>query len=87
LGGRGRWISDFEDSLVYSVSSRIDRAIQRNPVSKNKNKNKNKKKTKNQRLYRETLSQTITKPKTKYKRSIAMSLHNLERNFCFHLPY
>jgi hypothetical protein len=35
-----------EDSLVYKVSSRTARAIQRNPVSKNKNKNKNKKKFK-----------------------------------------
>jgi hypothetical protein len=38
LGGRGRQISEFEASLVYKVSSRIARAIQRNPVSKNKNK-------------------------------------------------
>jgi hypothetical protein len=36
LGGRGRWISEFEASLVYKVSSRTARAIQRNPVSKNK---------------------------------------------------
>jgi hypothetical protein len=36
--GRGRQISEFEASLVYKVSSRIARAIQRNPVSKNKNK-------------------------------------------------
>jgi hypothetical protein len=43
LGGRGRQISEFEASLVYKVSSRTARAIQRNPVSKNKNKNKNKK--------------------------------------------
>jgi hypothetical protein len=42
-GGRGRWISVFEASLVYRVSSRTARAIQRNPVSKNKNKNKQKK--------------------------------------------
>jgi hypothetical protein len=42
LGGRGRWISEFKVSLVYKVSSRTTRAIQRNPVSKNKNKNKNK---------------------------------------------
>jgi hypothetical protein len=44
--GRGRWISEFEASLVYKVSSRTARAIQRNPVSKNqkqKQKNKNKK--------------------------------------------
>jgi hypothetical protein len=42
LGGRGRQISEFQDSLVYKVSSRTTRAIQRNPVSKNKNKTKNK---------------------------------------------
>jgi hypothetical protein len=34
LGGRGRWISELEASLVYRVSSRTARAIQRNPVSK-----------------------------------------------------
>jgi hypothetical protein len=41
--GRGRRISEFEASLVYRVSSRTARAIQRNPVSeKNKTKqNKN----------------------------------------------
>jgi uncharacterized membrane protein len=43
LGGRGRQISEFEASLVYRVSSRKARAIQRIPVSKNKTKqNKNK---------------------------------------------
>jgi hypothetical protein len=31
LGGRGRWISEFEVSLVYRVSSRTARATQRNP--------------------------------------------------------
>ena len=35
LGGRGWQISEFEDSLVCRVSSRIARATQRNPVSKN----------------------------------------------------
>jgi hypothetical protein len=39
-GGRGRWISEFENSLVYKVSSRTARATQRNPVSKTKSKNK-----------------------------------------------
>jgi hypothetical protein len=34
LGGRGKPISEFEASLVYKVSSRTARAIQRNPVSK-----------------------------------------------------
>ena len=34
MGGRGRQISEFEANLVYRVSSRIARAILRNPVSK-----------------------------------------------------
>jgi hypothetical protein len=42
LGGRGRRISEF--SLVYKVSSRTVRAIQRKPVSKKQKKNKKKKK-------------------------------------------
>jgi hypothetical protein len=40
LRGPGRGISVFEATLVYRVSFRTTRAIQRNPVSKNKNKNK-----------------------------------------------
>jgi hypothetical protein len=36
LGDRGRQISEFEASLVYRVSSRIARATQRNPISKNR---------------------------------------------------
>jgi hypothetical protein len=39
LGGRGRWISEFEASLVYRVSSRTARATQRNPVLERKKKN------------------------------------------------
>jgi hypothetical protein len=38
LGGRGRRISEFKVSLLYKVSSRTARAIQRNSVSKNQNK-------------------------------------------------
>jgi hypothetical protein len=38
LGGRSRQISKFEASMVYRVSSRIARAIQRNPVSEKKKK-------------------------------------------------
>ena len=34
MGGKGRQISEFEASLVYKVSSRTARAIQRNPDSK-----------------------------------------------------
>jgi hypothetical protein len=53
LGGRGRWISEFEASLVYKVSSRTARAIQRNPVSKKpkiKKKTKKKKKKKKKKI-------------------------------------
>jgi hypothetical protein len=38
LGGRGRWISEFEASLVYKVRSRTARDIQRNPVKIKKKK-------------------------------------------------
>jgi hypothetical protein len=47
MGGRGRQISEFEASLVYKVSSKTVRAIQRNPVSKQTNKRTNKTKQKN----------------------------------------
>jgi hypothetical protein len=40
LGSRDRWISELEGSLVYRVISRTARAIQRNPVLKNKQTNK-----------------------------------------------
>jgi hypothetical protein len=46
LGGRGRRISEFKASLVYRVSSRIARAIQRNPVKKKKKKKKKRKEKK-----------------------------------------
>jgi hypothetical protein len=46
LGGRGRWISELETSLVYRVSSRTATATQRNPVSKKKKKKKKKKERK-----------------------------------------
>jgi hypothetical protein len=42
LGGRDR-ISKFEASLVYKVSSRTARAIQRNPVLKKQKKKKERK--------------------------------------------
>ena len=40
--GRQRQISEFKASLVYRVSSRTARAIQRNPVSKDQKKKKKK---------------------------------------------
>jgi hypothetical protein len=52
LGGRGRQVSEFESSLVYRVSSRTARAIQRKPASeKTKTKKPNQtKQTKKQKL-------------------------------------
>ena len=52
LGGKDRNISEFEASLIYRVSSRSARDIQKNPVLKtnkqtNKQKNKSKKPEKN----------------------------------------
>jgi hypothetical protein len=46
LGGRGRWISEFEASLIYRVSSRTARATQRNPISKNQKRKEKKRKEK-----------------------------------------
>jgi hypothetical protein len=46
-GGRGRRISEFKTSLVYTVCSRTARAIQRNPCfEKQKQTSKNKTKQK-----------------------------------------
>jgi hypothetical protein len=42
LRGRSRQNSEFEASLIYKVSSRTAKAIQRNPVSKKKKKKKKK---------------------------------------------
>jgi hypothetical protein len=50
LGGRGRWISEFEASLVYRVSSRTARATQRNPVSKNQKEKRKRKKERKRKL-------------------------------------
>jgi hypothetical protein len=36
MGGKGRQISEFKARLVYRVSSRTARAIQRNPVLQTK---------------------------------------------------
>jgi hypothetical protein len=49
LGGRGRWISEFEASLGYRVNSRTARAIQRKPCLEKPNKKKKKKKRKSRR--------------------------------------
>jgi hypothetical protein len=49
LGGRGRRISEFKASLVYKVSSRTARAIQRNLVLKKKKKQNKTKRRKKKR--------------------------------------
>ena len=41
-GSRGRRISKFENSLVYRVSSKTARAIQKSPVLKNQKTKQNK---------------------------------------------
>jgi hypothetical protein len=53
LGGRGRRISEFEASLVYGVSSRTARAIQRNPVLKNQKPKTNKQQKKKKKKKKE----------------------------------
>jgi hypothetical protein len=65
LGGRGRWISEFKASLVYSVSSRTARATQRNPVSKNQKNKKNKKKKQNQTKTNQTKTNKQTNKEMK----------------------
>jgi hypothetical protein len=57
LGGRSREISEFIASLVCKVSSRTARAIQRNPVSKNKTKQQQQQQ---QQKYWESYMVTIT---------------------------
>jgi hypothetical protein len=49
LEGTGRQISEFKATLVYRVSSRTARAIQRNSVSKKPKPKKKNQKTKNKK--------------------------------------
>jgi hypothetical protein len=71
LGGRGRQISEFEASLVYKVSSRIARATQRNPVSKNQNKQTNKQTNKTrQNLQQATNRHTFLIPALRRQRQV-----------------
>ena len=49
LGRHWQGISEFKASLVYRVSSRTARAVQRNPASKKKKKKKEKIKKKNKK--------------------------------------
>jgi hypothetical protein len=60
LGGRCRWISEFEASLVYKVSSRTVRATQRNPVLKRETET-------------ETEAETETETETERERTVTFS--------------
>jgi hypothetical protein len=62
LGGKGRWISEFEVSLVYRVTSRTARAIQRNPILKNQTKPKTKNKKTKQNKTKNPNNNNKTKP-------------------------
>jgi hypothetical protein len=73
LEGRGRRISEFEASLVYKVSSRTARAIQRNPVSKNKH-TKTKQTNKQKRIKEES--------NTDNEENILQRLKRWPRNHC-----
>jgi hypothetical protein len=64
LGGRCRQISEFEASLVYKMSSRTARAIQRNPVLKKTNKQTTTTKKQNKKQNK-TQKQTNKQTKTK----------------------
>jgi hypothetical protein len=61
LAGRGRRISEFKASLVYKVSSRTARAIQRSPVWKNKKQTN--KQTKQQEKKKRKIGQNTRKKK------------------------
>jgi hypothetical protein len=61
-GGRGKQISEFEASLVYRVSSRTAKDIQKNPVSKTNKQTKTKTKNKKQKTKNKNPKKT-PKPK------------------------
>jgi hypothetical protein len=72
LGGRGRWISEFESSLVYRVSSRTARATKRNPVSEKPKKKKKKRKRKKKKKKR-NYNKMSFKPASKVRRNFHLS--------------
>jgi hypothetical protein len=67
LGGRGRWISEFKDSLDYKVISRIASTIQRNPVKKTKNQNQNQKQKTKQKQQKQQQNKNKQKPQNNNK--------------------
>jgi hypothetical protein len=68
LGGRSRWISEFEVySLVYKVSSKTARAIQRNSVSEKKKKRKKEKRKEKKKKEKKRKEKRKIQNKTKMK--------------------
>jgi hypothetical protein len=63
LGGRDRWISEFQDSLLYRMSSRTARATQRNPVSKKQTNNNKKKRKKEKKQNKKQTNKKTKNPK------------------------
>jgi hypothetical protein len=70
LGGRGRQISEFEAGLVYKVSSRTTRAIQRNSTSKKQKPEKQQQKNQNNNNKTKKIEKKIEKKK---KRKICVN--------------
>jgi hypothetical protein len=79
LGGRGRWISEFEASLVYRTSFRTDRDIQRNSVSKKKSKPRptNQPKIIIMYSFEPTFKFRVKEPMTHLKMGASVFLHHL----------
>jgi hypothetical protein len=83
LGGRGKWISEFEASLVYRVSSRTARATQRNPVSENKTKQNKTKQNKTMNKQKNTMSYLGMDASKHGCLSYITSLQRLHLSDCF----
>ena len=76
-GGKDRWISEFENSLVYRESSKVARATQRNLVWKNKRQKKKKKKKKKQKKHNKKKKNKTKKTKTQKPKTTRKSAPNM----------
>jgi hypothetical protein len=77
LGGRDRWISEFEASLVYKVSSSTAKTIQRNPVSKKKKKKEKKKRKEKKRKEKKRKEKKRKEKKKRFQKSTSHGVRNL----------
>ena len=71
MGGRGRRISEFEASLVYTVSSRTARATQRPLSQKTKEEKKKKRKKEERKKERERERERVRERESASERSRA----------------